>query len=168
MRYAHMVRGVMKLATAGLVVAVFLSPASLFAAPETCCGPCADPIGPHYSTPEDMPKLADRAQVLFVGTVVKAELVPCCDRFADLTFRIRKAWKGAGRTSVTVRMGAGCADLYPFVIGREYLVAASSTGATNDPLLPDGSFFPLEASKAGELMKALDAWRRAGSDEKPK
>jgi hypothetical protein len=150
-----------------LVLSVLLLASCQTIAADDCCGPCIDSFSMHYSKPEEMSRLADHTQFLFVGTIVKAELVPCCDRFADLTFRIRKVWKGPALTSATVRAGAGCARLYPFVIGREYLVAATDATGVGARLLPDISFSPLEASKATEQMVALDSWQRAKSDQGP-
>ena len=108
-----------------------------------------------------MSQWAERADMLFVGRVVKAEIVPCCDLYADITFRLTKTWKGHADTAVAVRVGWGCAELFPFVLGREYLVLARRDGTPAELLATDPCFGVLEASAAAEQMQELDAWLQA-------
>ena len=130
-----------------------------------CCGPCIDSLSNRsFSKVEDMPQLAEYAPILFVGMVVKAETLECCDRFADVTFRVKKVWKGSGLTTPTVRTGAGCARPFPFAIGQEYLVAATGAGGREGVLFLDLAFTPLGVSAAQQHIQALDDWRRAKFD----
>jgi len=111
-----------------------------------------------------MPQLAEQAPLLFVGMVVKAETVPCCDRFADVTFRVSKAWKGMGLTTLLVHTGGAAARPFPFAIGREYLVALSGAPDPKNRFELFCAFTPLEVSAATQHMLALDDWRRAKAD----
>jgi hypothetical protein len=111
-----------------------------------------------------MSRLAEQAPLLFIGMVVKAETLECCDRFADVTFRVRKAWKGINLTTATVRTGGGCARPFPFAIGQEYLVAATGSDGREGTLMLDLAFTPIEVSAAQRHIEALDDWRRAKFD----
>src|SRR2546425_192106 len=99
-----------------VLVAIWASIAADGDRHEQCCGPCYCLICavPKGTGPMTMSRWAERADMLFIGKVVKAEVVPCCDLYADITFRVTKTWKGHADTSVAVRVGWGCAELFPF------------------------------------------------------
>ena len=141
----------------GVTIALAASCASLSASADPC-GPCADSVCEHFDSVSAASVLAERAPLLFLGVVVKAETLPNCDRFADVTFRVRRAWKGVDLTKVTVRTGGGCGEPFPFAIGREYLVAATGDGRRAGELFC--GFIPLESSAAAGHVEALDAWRQ--------
>jgi len=125
----------------------------------SCCGPCdatlcgAPPIDPRGS----MKPLLDHAPIVFLGMVVRAETVACCDGWADVTFRISKGYKAMVLQTVTLRTGGGCARPLPFAIGREYLVAA--TWSIGPPLQYQVycGFSPIEAESAQMQIRDLDS-----------
>ena len=149
-----------------LAVALFMAVASVSGVPaveavDSCCGACDGavcpdkPIDPRGS----MSRLLDQAPSLFLGMVVRAETVACCDRVADVTFRITKAYKAMVLDRVTIRTGAGCARPFPFAIGHEYLVAAAWLGQPPRFVAYCG-FNPIEAKSAGAQIQELDAIQR--------
>jgi hypothetical protein len=111
-----------------------------------------------------MSLLAERAPLLFIGMVVRAETLACCERFADVTFRVKKAWKGVGLTSVTLRTGAGCGRPFPFAIGREYLVAAVDSADQSHIYRLYIEFRPIDAKEAQNQIRDLDEWLRIKAD----
>jgi len=135
---------------------------SVYAAVEavnSCCGPCdgilcgAPPIDPRGP----MKRLLDQAPIVFLGMVVRAETVACCDRWADVTFRISKGYKAMVLQTVTLRTGGGCARPFPFAIGREYLVAATGADSRTPEFLLYCAFTPIEAESARAQIHELDS-----------
>jgi hypothetical protein len=131
-----------------------------------CCGVIACGLFPpeYRNIGDDMPRLAEQATFLFVGKVVKAESVPCCDYLVEVTLRASKVWKGLGLTTVVLHTGEAAKRPSPFTIGQEYLVATlGSQDAKGRHGLHPG-FSPIETSKAAGLIQALDDWRRTKYD----
>jgi len=121
---------------------------------QSCCGPCVCGICQQLAEPELAQYLMDNSSELFFGTVVAEELVACCDRRADITFKVIRRWKGAEQPQVRVRTES-CTQIYPFVLGREYLVSASSRGG--DPVEVLRCHPPIEGlGTAYPTISALD------------
>ena len=128
-----------------------------------CCGVIEDHLGviSQLNAVEAMPQLAEQAPLLFVGRVVKAETSPCCDRLAEVTLRVGKAWKGPGQTTLVVHTGAAADRPFPFGIAQEYLVAALGTPDRKGRFALFPAFTPVEVSSAKRQIQALDEWRLA-------
>ena len=132
-----------------------------------CCGICADVLCDNLESPDKIPQLVDRSTHLFYGIVVLARTNPCCEYSADVTFRVRSRWKGAGGPTITVRTGGGCAGPWPFAIGRWYVVSADGVGTEKEPgRLNDCFFGPLDEKAAPPFVSALDSWRRSSGGSK--
>jgi len=161
-RYAHR-RGTERRMHRLILVAVILASAlQAYALDEKitdCCGPIACSLcpPPRLDAVEDMPRLAEKAPLLFVGIVVKAETSPCCDSRADVTLRVLKAWKGVGLTTLTIRIDGHNSSWYWFAIGQQYLIASTGSAVLCQ-------FNPLEVSHARQHIQALDDWRRVKYD----
>ena len=141
--------------TAMLTVATYAAVEAV----NSCCGPCDATLcgAPTIDPRGSMKPLLDKAPIVFLGMVVRAETLACCDRWADVTFRISKGYKAMVLPAVTLRTGGGCARPFPFAIGREYLVAATwSVGPPMQYHLYCG-FSPLEAESAPMQIRDLDA-----------
>jgi hypothetical protein len=117
---------------------------------QDCCGPCD-----FKACVGGVDENAKRSSELFFGTVVAEELLACCDSRADVTFKVIRRWKGAEIPRVVIRTEA-CAGLYPFALGRNYLVFASGT-----PPLLSRCFPPHEGTAADQAMAKLDSLREA-------
>ena len=162
-----MVYSTMRIRTGSCLVAL-----AILAAPEGTgastdgCGACGEGLCAHAQITASSPasRLAEQAPLLFVGTVVRAETLETCDRIANVTFRVKKAWKGVGLERLTIQTGGACAHPFPFAIGREYLVAAETAAGTTATLGLYCGFSPVEASAAQGWIQALDDWRRAQAD----
>jgi hypothetical protein len=131
-----------------------------------CCGVIADSLyRPEFlNIGDDMPRLAEQSTFLFVGKVVKAESVPCCDYLVEVTLRASKVWKGLGLKTVVVHTGAAAGRPFPFAIGQEYLVATLGSQDAKGRYELHPGFNPTELSKATKLIQALDEWRRKQFD----
>jgi hypothetical protein len=99
---------------------------------KNCCGPCICVGCVQLAGPELARHLLDTSSELFFGTVIAEELLTCCDSRAQITFNVIRRWKGADTPQVRIRT-LSCTEIYPFVLGRQYLVSASSEGG--DPAL---------------------------------
>jgi len=111
-----------------------------------------------------MPRLAERAPLLFLGTVTMIEAVPGPGHVLDITLRVKKAWKGLSLTTLTVRTGDRPYLSFSFMRDQEYLVAAKSTGDAPGILGLYPGFTPIATPAANAHIQALDAWRRAKYD----
>ena len=131
-----------------------------------CCGACIGAVlaGKPLNALEDVPRLAEVSDLLFVGKVTRSEIDPCCDGWADGAFRVKKRWKGPSEKLVTVRTGGSCAEPFPFAIGREYLVSATAPSQYDGHRYVFYAFTPLEGSAAGRHIFALDEWERSKAD----
>lgn len=128
------------------------------------CGVCGTPFCESLDAVEAVPRLMESATVVFVGIVVKAETLPRCDRFADVTFRIKKSWPQIGRAALTVRTGSGCGRPFPFAIGQDYLLAVDATDRQEIPFKLHCGFGPKEESSARAYLVALAEWSRSKPD----
>jgi hypothetical protein len=139
--------------TAMLTVPVY----AVVEAVNSCCGPCDATVcgAPRIDPRGSMKQLLDQAPIVLLGMVVRAETLACCDRWADVTFRISKGYKAMVLQTVTLRTGGGCARPFPFVIGREYLIAAAMEGKPPYFVAYCG-FSPIDAESAREQIQELD------------
>ncbi len=112
--------------------------------------------------------LLDSSDELFFGTVVRQELV-CYEQGdqhvshgrADITFDVIHRWKGSQVQRVTVRTPP-CTQLYPLVLGRNYLVRALPLFKDEPPLLCG---MPLDGAAARSLVVELE--KMSGGHAKP-
>jgi hypothetical protein len=109
-----------------------------------CCGPCEMKTCVDLHPEEPGTARLEQSSELFFGSVVAAEVLTCCenDPRADVTFKVTRRWKGADTPRVTVRTRA-CTGIYPFALGRDYLVSAEGT-----PPVLSGCYPPLEGTAA--------------------
>jgi len=135
---------------------------------KNCCGACFDGFCEQLSDLGKISRLAEVSDQLFIGKVVHAELMPCCEGLADVTFRVRKRWKGPDVNLVTVRTGGSCATPFPFSIGREYLMAAVKPQGQETVPKEDCRFTPMEVGAAHKHIIALEEWQRAKADAEAK
>lgn len=132
-----------------------------------CCGGCGDTFCNRLEDVEKIPQLVQASSHLFYGMAVRAETLSCCDRFADVTFRVANRWKGPAVPEVTVRTGGGCAKPFPFAVGRNYLVSANGAGSKERPATLNDCFFsPLDEDHASRHISALATWQRGNQDVK--
>jgi hypothetical protein len=121
-----------------------------------CQGPCDD--GP--CVPEARWEMAvqdERIVTVLYGTVIKAEALGDGDCYADVTFRVKKMWKGTTAAQVTLRTGKPCARPWPFGAGRRYLVSAVTPHLAGwPPEIELCRFPPLEEDKATPIVYRLD------------
>jgi hypothetical protein len=124
----------------------------------------APPTVEQFEGPQAMPRLAELAPLLFVGMVTKVDPVPGGPKLFDVTFRVSKAWKGQGLTTVTIRTGDTPFLAYRFAPDQEYLVGANSNADRHGVLGLYPGFTPVTKREAQAHTQALDAWRRAKYD----
>ena len=112
-----------------------------------CCGPCDCKV-----CVGGLEENATRSSEVFFGTVVAAEVLNCCDvdPRADVTFKVIRRWKGAETPRVVIRTGA-CTGIYPFTLGRNYLVLAEGT-----PPILSACFPPIEGEAGERAIANLD------------
>ena len=115
---------------------------------------------------DDMARLAEQSTFVFIGKLVKAESVPCCDSLVELTYRASKVWKGLGLSQTTLVIHTVLPADRPcmFAIGQEYLVATLGSQDTKGRYALHPGFWPRERSDATQLIQALDDWRRSKYD----
>ncbi len=125
-----------------------------------CCGPCICVFCVQPPLPELAQRLMSSSSELFFGTVVAEQLVSCCDSRAEVTFRVLRRWQGADVPQVHIRTQS-CTAIFPFLLGRQYLVAAGKGG--EDIAVIDKCFVPIEGEGAAHsTMAALDKLSRDG------
>jgi hypothetical protein len=138
-----------------MVVLMAVTPGSQADAPaQDCCGPCEFRacVGPVES--ELAKYLMDSSSELFFGTVISEELAPCCDRRADVTFRVLRRWKGSDAAQIRIRTPA-CTQIYAFALQGQYLVSAIASAG--EPPVLNRCYAPLEGEGAAyPIMSELD------------
>src|SRR5262245_32188487 len=108
----------------------------------SCCGECIDNICIQRSDSDTAKNLLSTSSELFFGTVVAQELVSCCNNRADVTFVVDHRWKGAETPRVVIRTWS-CSELYPFVLGRKYLISATAPEYDGGPAVLQHCLVPL-------------------------
>jgi hypothetical protein len=118
----------------------------------SCCGLCEMTTCVDLHPEEPGRARLEQSSELFFGSVVAAEVLTCCenDPRADVTFKVTRRWKGADTPRVVVRTRA-CTEIYPFALGRNYLVSATGT-----PPVLSICFPPLEGTAAEQVLGQLD------------
>ena len=160
--------GLVKLGLAALIVVMAATLSG--AAPEvlTCCGDCDERICVKLDRPDQIPDLVAASTHLFVGKVIAAEMVSCCERQVLVTFRVLEAWKGASDQPIVVLAGAHCSRAFPFMVGEHYLLAATGLGTKVDPAIPYiCEFPPLKGNDAILRVQALREWQRSAGAQEP-
>jgi hypothetical protein len=135
---------------------------------EGCVGACVNIKCGSLKELDEIPRLVKYSEHLFYGVMVSAQTLPNRDCFADVTFRVKRHWKGATSGVLTVRTGDPCGAPFPFVIARDYLVSAKGKGTQEEPADLLCPFPPLDGAFALQHAFALDRWQEREDDVKPR